>query len=138
MVDKKTESDIKALKVFLELWAKFHALYVSALSKEVISDEDEKKFLEAKNVIGAKYRSLNDVMEFKYMPHARLDDPVGEVLKIEAIKFISEKNMRKLEADWKDSYIFLNSILERLESKRMRLEAFNPIGVFFKRIMERI
>ena len=48
-----------------------------------------------------------------------------------------EKNLKKLNEDWRDSYIFLNSIVERLKSRKKRLEQFNPIGVFMKRFLER-
>jgi hypothetical protein len=45
--------------------------------------------------------------------------------------------LKKLNDDWKDAYIFLNSIVERLENKRRRLEPFNPMGVFLKRVFEK-
>ena len=137
MIDRKTELDIKTLKSFLELWGKFHALYAAEVSKEVISGDDEKKLLDTKEVIGGKYQALKDSMEFKYVPHGRMTDPVSDVLRLEAIRFASEKNMHKMEGDWKDSYVFLNNILERLENKRRRLDGFNPVGVFFKRMTER-
>jgi hypothetical protein len=72
------------------------------------------------------------------MPHSRLTDPVSDILSLNSMRFVSEKNLRKMEEDWRDSYIFLNSVLERLTSKKNRLEQFNPIGVYIKRIFERI
>jgi hypothetical protein len=137
MIDKKTESDIKAVKGFLEFWVKFHSIYESTISKELITKEDEKKFLESKNLIGEKYEALKKGLEFNYMPHMRLTDPVSDILAVTGICFISEKNLKKLNDNWNDSYVFLNSILERLGSKKRRLEPFSPVGVFIKRIFER-
>lgn len=137
MIDKKTEIDIKSVKSFLELWIKFHSAYTAITSKDRIVKDDEDKFLETKTIVAAKYEELKKMLEFKYMPHGRLTDPVNDILSIEAVRFSSEKNLAKLEDDWKDSYIFLNGILERLKNKKRRLEDFNSIGVFFKRILER-
>ncbi len=137
MIDKKTESDIKAIKGFLEFWAKFHSIYNNIISKELITQEDEIKFLETKDIIKSKYDELKGGFEFKYMPHMRLTDPVSDILVLSGIRFMSEKNMRKANDNWKDSYVFLNSILERLKNKKRRLGQFNPVGVFFKRAFER-
>lgn len=137
MIDKKTEADIKAVKSFIEFWMKFHHIYNDTVSKGIISKEDEEKFLETKDVIKAKYVELTGMMEFKYMPHGRLTDPVSEVLSVETIRLISEENQKRLNNDWKDSYVFLNNIQERLKEKKRRMEDFSPIGVFFKRIFTR-
>ncbi|MCX5677503.1 MAG: hypothetical protein NTY76_00115 [Candidatus Omnitrophica bacterium] len=136
MIDKKTEADIKALKSFLEFWTKFRSIYDETLSKDIISDEDEGKFLGVRDVIKSKYTVLSNSLDFKYVPRSRLTDPVEGVLAIKGIRLMSEKNLKKLNEDWRDSYVFLNSISERLKNKRKRLEDFNPIAVFFKRFFE--
>lgn len=136
MIDRKTEEGIKALKSFIEVWAKFHAIFTESIAKEIISNDDEAKFLETRDMIRAKYEELKGSLEFKYMPQARLTDPVDDVLKISGIRLMSEKGLRKLSEDWRDSYIFLNSIQERLKSKKKRLEEFNTVGVFVKRMIE--
>lgn len=138
MVDKKLEGDIKALNSFLELWAQFHSIYNGIIARDIISTEDEGKFLETKSTINSKYEILRNMFDFKYMPHSRLTDPVGDIMALGSIRFISEKNLKKLNDDWKDSYLFLNNILERLKNKKKRLGQFNPVGVFFKRVLERI
>jgi hypothetical protein len=137
MRDKKTETDIKFVKEFLEFWAKFHSIYNTAISMDTISKEDEDKFLQTKETIQAKYKEVKGLLEVNYMLHSRITDPVDDILLINGIRFISEKNLKKLNEDWRDSYIFLNSIVERLKSRKKRLEQFNPIGVFMKRFFER-
>jgi hypothetical protein len=137
MIDKKTETDIKAVKEFLEFWTKFHSIYKGAISMEAISKEDEDKFLQTKEMIRAKYGEVRGSLDVNYMLRSRLTDPVDDVLSISGIRFISEKSLKKLNDDWRDSYIFLNSIVERLKNKKKRLEQFNPIGVFIKRFFER-
>ena len=88
-------------------------------------------------MIQEKYRDLHNALEFKYVPHGRLTDPVSDILILHNVRFISEKNLRKLEDDWKDSYIFLNNIFERLKTRKRRFEGFNALGVFFKRFREK-
>jgi hypothetical protein len=137
MIDKKFETDMKAVKGFLEFWGKFHAMYVGVISKELITSEDEAKFLETKELMRVKYEELKAGLELNYVPRARPTDPVSDILALNSIRFMAEKNLKKADGDWKDSYVFLNSILERLKDKKRRLEQFNPVGVFFKRIFER-
>jgi len=137
MIDKKIEFDIKSVKSFLEFWVKFHSLYNETLAKEIITKEDEMKFIETKEIIGKKYVDLRNGFEFKYMPHTRLTDPVSDILALGGIRLMSEANLKKVNDDWKDSYIFLNSILERLKYNKKRMEQFNPVGVFLKRFFDR-
>ena len=137
MIDKKTEADIKALKSFLEFWTKFHSVYGEIVSKDIITDDDEIKLLEVRDLIKSKYLALSNGLDFKYVPHSRMTDPVDGVLAINSVRLMSEKSLKKLNDDWRDSYVFLNSITERLKNKRKRLEGFNPIAVFFKRLLER-
>lgn len=137
MIDRKTETGIKSLKDFLEIWGKFHSLYDGLTSKDIITEDDEKKFLEARGMVTRRYDDLRSSLDFHYAPHSRMTDPVSDVLSFENARFVSEKNLKKLNDDWRDSYVFLNNILERLKSRKRRLGGFNPVGVFFKRISER-
>ena len=137
MIDKKLETDIRALKGFLEFWAKFHYIYDTAIAKEIISRDDEAKFLETKEMIRSKYEALKAGLDVTYMPHSRLTDPVNDILSLNGISFMSEKNLKKMSEDWRDSYVFLNNIEERLKSRKKRLEQFNPIGVFVKKFFEK-
>ncbi len=137
MIDRKIESDIKNVKGFLEYWGKLHSIYNSIIANASLTKEDEDRFIGSKNMVKAKYDELRKIMEFKYMPHGRLTDPVCDILDLQSLHFISEKKLKKVNDDWKDSYVFLNNILERLKNNRRRLEQFNPVGVFVKRALER-
>ncbi|MDP3791997.1 MAG: hypothetical protein Q8R38_08145 [Candidatus Omnitrophota bacterium] len=136
MIDKKIESDIKVVGGFLEFWVKFHSIYSGVVSKDTISKEEETKFLETKGLIKNKYDELKNGLDFKYAPYSRLTDPVSDILQIDNVRFMAENNLKKVEADWRDSYVFLNSILERLKNNKRRLEQFSPAGVYFKRFFE--
>ena len=134
MIEQIKDTDLKAIKSFVEFWERFHHIYNDLFSKGIITKEDEEKYLETRDSIRSKYAELKNVMEFTYMPHGRLTDPVNDVLTVDAIRFISENNLRKLNNDWKDSYVFLNSILERVKEKKSLLEDMSPVGAFFRRI----
>lgn len=138
MVDRKTETDIKIVKSFLEYWVKFHSIYSGMVSRENISKEEEVKFLETKGLIKDKYEGLKNDLDFKYEPRSRLTDPVKDILLVNNIRFMAERNLKRVDNDWKDSYVFLNSILERLKNKKRRLDQFNPVGVYIKRFIEEV
>jgi hypothetical protein len=87
--------------------------------------------------MGKKYDELKKTLELNYAPRTRLTDPVSDILALHGVRYAAEKNLNKVDDDWKDSYVFLNSILERLKDNKRRLEQFNPIGVFFKRMFKR-
>ena len=137
MRDKKTEDDIKSMNAFLEFWGRFHSIYSATLEKGLITKEDEDKFLETSLMMRSKYDELKGSLEYHYMPHGRLTDPVGDILSLQTIQFISEDNLKKLNNNWKDSYIFLNNIFERLKMRKRRFKEFSALGVFFKRFRER-
>jgi len=137
MIDKKTEADIRSAQSFFEFWTKLHALYKETILKDIITNDDEKKYLDTLGLMKAKYEGLKGGLEFRYMPYGRFTDPVSDILAVHNIRFISENNLKKLDDDWRDSYVFLNSIVERLKSKKRRLGQFNPVGVFLKRVFER-
>ena len=128
---------MKSMNAFLEFWGRFHSIYSSTLEKGLITKEDEDKFLETSLMMRNKYDELKGSLEYHYMPHGRLTDPVGDILSLQTIQFISEDNLKKLNNDWKDSYIFLNNIFERLKTRKRRFKEFSALGVFFKRFRER-
>ena len=88
-------------------------------------------------MIHSKYGELKNSLDYNYMPHGRMTDPVSDILSLQTIRFISEDNLKKLNNNWKDSYVFLNNIFERLKTRKRRFEGFNALGVFFKRIREK-
>ena len=90
-----------------------------------------------KTMMRDKYDELKASLEYRYMPHGRFTDPVVDILSLQTVRFISEDNLKRLNNDWKDSYIFLNNIFERLKIRKRRFEGFNALGVFFKRFRER-
>ena len=137
MIDRKTEAAIKAASGFLEFWTQFHAMYEEILSRGIITQDEEAKFLSAKDAMRKKYEELAAGFDLAYASRGRLTDPVSDILGIGSIRLVSEKNLKKLNDDWRDSYVFLNSIVERLKSKKRRLGQFNPMGVFFKKLFSR-
>ena len=138
MIDKKIELEIKALKGYLEFWTKFHSIYDEAVSSEIISSEDEAKFLETRDSIKAKYTELKKLLDTRYAPHGRMTDPVDGVLAISGIRLTSEKSLKKLNDDWRDSYVFLNSIMESLKKRKKHFEGLNPVAMFFRKVFDYI
>jgi len=137
MIDKQIEANLLKIRSFREFWGKFHSIYNELSCKERLLEEDDAKFLETKEMLRKKYEELIKALDFKYMPHTRLTDPVESILSLGTIRFIAEKNARKIEDDWLDSYIFLNSVEEHLKNRKRRLENVSFISLFFKNLMKR-
>lgn len=133
MKDKKLEKKIKLVKEFMELWIKFHDLYKSALSKQSISGDDEKNFLETKSLIARKYQMLKEFLAMDPSPDDKTFDVIGQVLSLEGVSTISDLAMKKIESDWHNSYIQLNKMLGELESKTEELKLVNTVGIFLKK-----
>lgn len=138
MTNRKIESDIQTLNGFLEFWGRFHSIYGDISAKDIITSDDENKFLETKSMIKDKYEELNKALAVKYIPHGRLTDPVNDVLSMKTMRFMSEDNLKRIENDWKDSYVFLNNIMEQLKTKKKISDDFNPVLSFFRRIFDKI
>ncbi len=136
MTNKKISSDIQAMKNFLEFWGRFHSIYGDIIAKDIITAEDENKFLETKVILNTKYDEMNKALVSRYMPHGRMTDPVGGILSMKTIRFMSEDNLKKIENDWKDSYVFLNSVMEQLKGQKSVSDNLNPVSSFFRRIFE--
>lgn len=133
-MNKKIEADIKALKGFLEFWGRFHSIYSDIIARDLISGDDENKFLETKAMMAAKYDELNRALDSKYMPHGRLTDPARDIFSMKTIRFVSEENLERIDNSWKDSYVFLNNIMEQLKARKGLAEDSNPVSGFFRRI----
>ena len=111
MIDKKTEAAIKSVKSFLEVWTQLHSMYGQILSRDIITKDDEDKFLSSKDMVAKKYSDLGSGLDFKYLPRSfyrsceRYTSHRRYTVRV-------EKSLKKIDDDWQDSYVFLNSILE--------------------------
>ena len=134
MKDKRLEKKIKLLKEFMELWIKFHDLYKTALSKQSISPEEEKNFLETKSLIARKYQMLKDFLGIEPQTDDRTFDVISQVLSLESVSTISDLGIKKIESDWHNSYIQLNKLLGELESKTEDLKSINTFVIFLRKL----
>ena len=138
MIDKVLETKIKRTKDFLELWAKFHSLYKSALSKPSIPKEDEELFLHTKEVLSPRYGELRGVVKAELGKAAHGQDVILELLGMESMQALSDTAMERVQKQWKDSIAVLNSVLEELENKNRRIDKISPLSYFIKKITGKI
>ena len=117
MAAKRYEEMIKQVKDFIELWVKFHDLYQEAITKEKITPEEEKTFLETKSLIARKYQKLLDTLGIDPTPEDKTFNVISQVLSLSSVSSISDMQMSKIESDWHESYISLNKILGSLEGR---------------------
>lgn len=130
MEDKKLEKKFSKLKEFCEAWSAFEDLYKKIKNKDVISQEDEKDFLENKKVMERRYMDLSYGLEMKEL--IKYDDPVFSVLKIEKITSLSDQEMEKIDEDWRNADLFLQALVkgfeERLKRVRVSLGVLNLLN----------
>ncbi len=136
MVDRELELKIKRLKEFMQLWIKFHEMYKSSISRETISPEDEKTFLDTKSLIARKYQALKDFLEIASSYDDKTFDVISQVLSLKSVSAISDLSMNKIENDWHNSYIQLNKLLGELEGKQEALRKVSRIARFVKGITQ--
>jgi len=135
MVDKELELKIKRLKEFMQLWIKFHDMYKNSLSRDTISPEEEKSFLETKSLIARKYQALKDQLGIGSSYDDRTFDVISQVLSLKSVAAISDLSMHKIENDWHNSYIQLNKLLGELEGKQEALKKVSRTGILVKNIV---
>lgn len=136
MVDRELELKIKRLKEFMQLWIKFHEMYKSSISRETISPEDEKAFLDTKSLIARKYQALKDFLEITSSYDDKTFDVISQVLSLKSVSAISDLSMHKIENDWHNSYIQLNKLLGELEGKQEALRKVSRISRFVSGITQ--
>jgi hypothetical protein len=136
MIDKELELQIKRVKEFMQLWIKFHDMYKNSLSREAISPEDEKTFLETKSLIARKYQALKTLLGTSVSYDDRALDVVSHVLSLKGVADISDVSMRKIENDWHNSYIQLNKLLGELEGRQDNLQKISRLGLFANRLRQ--
>lgn len=134
MIDRDLEFKVKRLKEFMQLWIKFHDLYKDALSRETITPEEEKNFLETKSLIARKYQALKDLLGIGSSYEYKSFDVISQVLSLKSVAAISDLSMHKIENDWHSSYIMLNRMLGELEGKQEALRKINLMGHALRRL----
>ena len=136
MIDKELELQIKRVKEFMQLWIKFHDMYKNSLSRETISPEDEKTFLDTKSLIARKYQALKTILGTGVSYDDRALDVVSHVLSLKGVADISDVAMKKIENDWHNSYIQLNKLLGELEGRQDNLQKISKVGLFANRLRQ--
>ena len=125
MRDRKIESDIIALKEFVQLWVAFGDLLKQG--RENLDAEKEPEFMESKSLLARKYESISGILESKYSPDNKISSILSQSVSLSNIA-ASDMQSRKLENDWHVSYIFLNKRLGGLEGKREELAKISTLG----------
>ena len=136
MRDKGLELKIKWLKEFMQLWIKFHDMYKNAVSRDTISPEEEKAFLETKSLIARKYQALKDSLEIGSSYDDKTFDVISQVLSLKGVAAISDLSLHKIENDWHNSYIQLNKLLGELEGKQDALRKVSWLGRFANKLSQ--
>ena len=134
MKNKEIENKIKHLKEFMQLWMKFHDMYKDAISRETISPEDEKNFLETESLIARKYQALKSLFGMEPSYEDRTYDVISQILSLKSVAAISDLSLDKIESDWHDSYLMLNKLLGELEGQQESLSKISRLGLIVKKI----
>ena len=135
MKDKDIESKIKHLKEFTQLWTKFHDMYKNAISRETISPEDEKNFLETGSLIARKYQALKDFLGIEPSYENRTYDVISQILSLKSVAAISDVSLGKIESDWHSSYIILNGLLGEFEEQQESLSKVSRLRLMVRKIL---
>ncbi|MBL7156668.1 MAG: hypothetical protein ISS92_00750 [Candidatus Omnitrophica bacterium] len=133
MVDKKLEENIKKTKEFIEIWNKFHRIFKNAISENHLTEGKEKEFLSIKSLVNSRYEDLMDSLEVKPLGRFIISPFVYNVLSLEKLSIMSDEKLKIVDKDWKESSKFLDSLFNRLERKKRRIEGFNRFFFVLKK-----
>ncbi len=125
MRNRKVESDIIALKEFIQQWVAFGDLLKQ--DGENLDAEKEQKFMGSKSLLARKYESISGILESQYSPDNKISSILSQSVSLSNIA-ASDMQSRKLENDWHVSYIFLNKRLGGLEGQKEELAKISTLG----------
>lgn len=124
MIDKRLESNIKKTKDFIEIWDKFHNIF---------KKKDEENFLATKILVNLRYDDLMDSLGEKPIKRFIKNESLYNILLLGNLSIMSDERLKAVDKDWKESSKFLNTLLDRLEKKKRRIEGFNRFAFTLKK-----
>lgn len=124
MIDKRLESNIKKTKDFIEIWDKFHNIF---------KKKDEENFLATKVLVNLRYDDLMDSLGEKPIKRFIKNESLYNILLLGNLSIMSDERLKAVDKDWKESSKFLNTLLDRLEKKKRRIEGFNRFAFALKK-----
>ena len=125
MIDRKLEANIKKTKEFIEIWDEFNRIFKNTISGNHVSIDEEKEFLSTKTLVNSRYEDLMDSLGVKPLKRFIMSPSIDNVLSLEKISIMSDGKFDTVDKDWEESSKFLTALLERLKTKKRRIEGFN-------------
>lgn len=137
MIDRKLEANIKKTKEFIEIWDGFNRIFKATISENHVSIDEEKEFLSTKALVNSRYEDLMDSLGVKPLKRFIMSPSIYNVLSLEKISIMSDEKFDTVDKDWEESSKFLTALLERLKTKKRRIEGFNRFFFVTKKAIRR-
>ncbi len=137
MIDRKLEANIKKTKEFIEIWDEFNRIFKNTISENHVSIDEEKEFLSTKALVNSRYEDLMDSLGVKPLKRFIMSPSIYNVLSLEKISIMSDEKFDTVDKDWEESSKFLTALLERLKTKKRRIEGFNRFFFVTKKAIRR-
>ncbi len=137
MIDRKLEANIKKTKEFIEIWDKFSRIFKNTVSGNHVSIDEEREFLSTKTLVNSRYEDLMDSLGVKPLKRFIMSPSIYNVLSLEKISIMSDEKFDTVDKDWEESSRFLTVLLERLKTKKRRIEGFNRFFFVTKKAIRR-
>ncbi len=134
MRDKKLERQIDKFENFIELWKKFHELFIMARSQNDISQTDEKEFFEIKTIIARNYSVLMDSIGISDAKDSSSLEMLSQVVSLADAKDISEGIAKRITSVWNTKYLDFQKILGELEHNKEELAHISSFKIFLKKL----
>jgi len=113
---KKEQTGVAQTKVFIALWDKFYRIYRRAIMKQNVSAEDSKIFIENRDIMRKKYKEIEELVKQKISEiDIEKSGPVIDILNIENLSSMSDKELKKNNDTWRRTFQTLNYYLDILE-----------------------
>jgi len=100
---KLEKMQLKELENFISLWNKFHEIYKKSIKNKIIFPEEEKDFLDTKEVVMRRYQALLGIIHKNPQP-----DSIIEILNASSITTTSDRAATKTQAGWVHASMMLS------------------------------
>lgn len=136
MIDELLEKKISSLQDFIKLWVDFKNFLEEREGKESLSPEEEREFLEIKSRIARQYQGLVDTLKEDLRGEESIISILSHAPNLKQLVADSGMQLRKIKNDWHESFIFLNTVLGRLENRRRELASVSRFKILLPRIVK--
>ena len=121
MRDKKLEQQIREFEEFISLWKEFHRLFIKAIEKKEITEQDEADYFNVKTYLARHYTVMMNSLDIDNMKDEKSLEIITQAVTLADAAVLSEGIAKRVTTVWHTKYLDFQKILGMLEHNKSEL-----------------